>query len=206
MNTIRAARPELSKIVAVDGIKAALSKNVPAGANAVIRIGDEVLMFKEKPFGKWAGPYLVTYGDDKVLKLDTGDRIIDASIDRVKKYHENRLADEPSEGSNIRSPHQKPSSEKDENAEQLIDRFLSSPDLGDLPAPFPFEELVVERIDARSERANQPDFVKTKKAEIEGIKRRGIWDFIKEADVPPNAIILGGSFDMTLKNIGTPTE
>lgn len=131
-----------------------------------------------------------------MLKLDTGDRVIGSSIDRAKRYHKNRLADEPSKGSNIHPLHQDPPSEQDENAEQLIDRFLSGPDPGDLPAPIPFEKLFVERIDARSKRASQPDFVKAKKTEIDGLKCRGVWDFINEADVTPDAIIPEGRFDL----------
>lgn len=64
MNTIRTVTDELSKIVAVHQIKVALSKISQQDADSVIGIGDEVLMFREKPVGKWAGPYLVTYGDD----------------------------------------------------------------------------------------------------------------------------------------------
>lgn len=56
MNPIRAARDELSKIVAVDRIKVAPSKHVSAGADSVIKIGDEMLMFRKKPVGKQVGP------------------------------------------------------------------------------------------------------------------------------------------------------
>lgn len=99
MNSIRTTRDELSKIVAVNRIKLAFSEEVLAGAYLVIRIGDEVLMFREKPAGNWVGPYLVTWSDVKMLKLNTGERMIDASIDLDKKYHKYRFADEASEGS-----------------------------------------------------------------------------------------------------------
>lgn len=42
-------------------------------------------MFREDPVSKWLGPYPVTYFDGKMLKLDTADILIDASIDKVKK-------------------------------------------------------------------------------------------------------------------------
>lgn len=54
----------------------------------MIRIYDEVLMFREKAVGKWAGPYRVHrfLQNDKVLELSTWDRLIIASADKIKLY------------------------------------------------------------------------------------------------------------------------
>lgn len=49
-------------------------------------MGDKVLMYREQPVGKWLGPYLVQNKDNKMMTLDTGDRLIRASIDKVKPY------------------------------------------------------------------------------------------------------------------------
>lgn len=42
--------------------------------------------------------------------------------------------------------------------------------------------------------------------EIDELRRRGIWDLANEDQVLPDAIILGGRIDLTLKKFGSPTE
>lgn len=40
----------------------------------------------KKPVGKWVDPYVVADKRDKIILLDTGERVITASIDKVKLY------------------------------------------------------------------------------------------------------------------------
>lgn len=72
-------------------MEAALRRNVPPAADIDIRIGDLVLMFREKPIGKWVGPYSVMDIKRKQLTLNTGDRYMSASIDKVKLYQEHAI-------------------------------------------------------------------------------------------------------------------
>lgn len=57
-------------------------------ADNSIKVHDKVLMYKGEPIGKWLDPYLVerVYDNEKLLDLDTGDRLITTSIDKVKRY------------------------------------------------------------------------------------------------------------------------
>lgn len=49
MNAARSAQDRLSKCIAGQRIKIALSKNVPSVADTEVEIGYEVLMYKNKP-------------------------------------------------------------------------------------------------------------------------------------------------------------
>lgn len=53
------ARKEMSMLVARDRVDRALRLNVPFAVDREVGIGDEALMFREKPVGKWVGPYMV---------------------------------------------------------------------------------------------------------------------------------------------------
>lgn len=51
-------------------------------------IAYNVLMYWEKPIGKWVRPYLVAYRKGKILTINTGDRHLSSSVDKVKLYIE----------------------------------------------------------------------------------------------------------------------
>lgn len=53
-------------------------------------------MFREKPVGKWIGPNIFSDIEGKLLTLDTGERTIMASIDKVKLYSERERPRMPS--------------------------------------------------------------------------------------------------------------
>lgn len=67
--------------------------------------------------GKWIGLYLVTHSNGKMLKPDTGDQIIYASIDKVKKHYTRfeYFANNTNDDNN-----------KDESAGNIISRLLST--------------------------------------------------------------------------------
>lgn len=90
MSAMRVVKDEIAVMVAVDRIVTVLMRNVSTAAESVIHTGDEVLMFRGKPVVKWVGPYRVTKSNCKTIKVATGVRLIDASIDRVKPYVERR--------------------------------------------------------------------------------------------------------------------
>lgn len=82
------ARKEMLKILAKHRLHTARKRRVPDAANSKIRVNEEVLMFREKPAGKWAGLYRVHrfLQSDKIFKVDTRDRLTIASIDKIKLY------------------------------------------------------------------------------------------------------------------------
>lgn len=88
LKAMHGARKEMAKISNHSKLVTATSSNVPAAADRDFLVGDEVLMFREKPVGKWVGPYHVCDRDEKMLTLDSGDRMIRASVDKVKPYLE----------------------------------------------------------------------------------------------------------------------
>lgn len=55
-------------------------------------------MYREKPVGKWVGPYFIRNTEGKMMTLDTGDRHIRGSIDKFKLYKERSRNDEVEQG------------------------------------------------------------------------------------------------------------
>lgn len=87
LNTMIKARKGSSKTIAQSRMATALQRSVPVAAVAVT-IGDAVLMFREKPVGKWIGPYIVVKTNGKLLTLNTVYRTLKASVEKIKLYEE----------------------------------------------------------------------------------------------------------------------
>lgn len=88
MKPLVTARKKMLNIVAKHRFDTALKRRVPNAADSINRVNDEVLMFREKPVGKWVGTYLVYrfLQNDKSFELGTGDRLIIASIGKITLY------------------------------------------------------------------------------------------------------------------------
>lgn len=69
-------------------VHTASSTNVLGAADREYAIGDEVLLFRERPIGKCVDPYVIRQKENKMLTLDTGDRLLSASIDKVEPYQD----------------------------------------------------------------------------------------------------------------------
>lgn len=155
------------------------------------------------------GPYLIhrIFDNRKLLELDTGDRLITASIDKVKKY----LRDGASDRKEVEDPEK--TVDGTENDLQELDKVLDSmwkdheEDNSEVKADaIPLEEFLAKTIEQNDPRINDEDFVKAKRREVEGLKRKNVWRVVKCADVPKDANIIGGRFAYTLKNYQTPEE
>lgn len=86
LKAIKDAREETARMISQLRFVTAIASNTASAADSDIRIGDEVLFFREKPVANWTGPFVVTHVDDKIMNLDSGDHQWLASIDKVKLY------------------------------------------------------------------------------------------------------------------------
>lgn len=75
---------EMSRLVYQTRIFTSLHSNVPAVEDRSFKPGDEGLMYREKPFGKWIGPKIIVDLKDKLLALDSEDRFLRGSVENVK--------------------------------------------------------------------------------------------------------------------------
>lgn len=137
MKAIKEARDEAVKLVAQTRLATAVASNAPAAASKDIKIGEEALMFREKPGAKWSGLFMVANIGGKMLTLDSGDRTWMASIDKVKRYQERA-----SEPSNIGASEDAAREEKD--CSQQLEEIIGPND--DVPSdsnPISIDEFVV---------------------------------------------------------------
>lgn len=84
IKAIRDARAEMAKLFTQARLKTATTRNVTGDADADVRIGDRVLLYREKPIEKWAGPFIVRNVEGKLVTPDTSFRTILASIDKFR--------------------------------------------------------------------------------------------------------------------------
>lgn len=188
-------------------------------------------MLRERPTPKWVGPYVVSNIMDHMLRLDTGDRVITASIDKVKVYkehttgiksnddalNEDLLHSIPEHGSNpvtnqipgsidaANGNNYMPTSEQIEELDRWISSVTPLPD-AEVNAYSVLDIHVVKIIKDNDVRVLQDDFVEAKKTELEGLKPRGLWNIVDEVDVYDGGRIISGRFILSLKNYGTPNE
>lgn len=65
---------------------------------------------------------------------------------------------------------------------------------------------VVKVIKDNDAKASQDDFLQAKKAELEGLKSRILWNIVDGVDVCDGERIIGGRFILSLENYGAPNE
>lgn len=176
INAMRAAKDELSNLISTGRTKTALARNIPSSADMEIRVADEVLMFREKPVSKWLELYLVNHDDGKMLKLDTGDRLIDASLDKVKKHINQKCVSTTELFSSDTSQSSSPlARQQQDDVSRMIDQFLPRRIAHLTDDAIHADELIVKSIDLNSERSGRPDFFDAMKAEVDGLRCRNLW-------------------------------
>lgn len=210
MNAMADARKEMEQIVARSRIAAALNWNVPKCSDQQFNVSDEVLMFREKPVGKWVGPYTIKSINNKSVVLDTGDRNILSSVDKIRVYKSNTNDPVILEKTNQKEGITSSFSGKDvfmrerEELDKLLNKVWEIPN--DSTSKNDPTFFVVKVIGPDDPRGKKDDFEKAKKVEVEGLTKRKIWKVVHKDNVPSEAVVLGGRFFMTLKNFGTPNE
>lgn len=65
-----------------------MRSNVSGDTQREYMIGEEVLMYRERPFGKWIGPYVIKDRELKLIMIETGDRLLRASVEKLKPYND----------------------------------------------------------------------------------------------------------------------
>lgn len=187
LKAMRSTRSEMTRAIAADRIRTALTRNVPTAADNERNEGGEVLMLHEKPRGRWVEAFVVHKRDDKMLVLDTGDRFIVASIDKVKAYmtHDSHQDDENTmQGAAVNN-------HTDGEVAGILDQYLpSAPSTTSVDA-IQADEFVIKTIHSDDDCAKQNDFVEAKRTEIKGLQKTGIWAVADARDVSPDAIVLG---------------
>lgn len=216
MRALRTAKSEMARLISRARLETALSRRVPAAADVDIQIGDEVLWFRDKPVGRWTGPFIVTGRRGQLLQIDDGDRTTTASIDRVKPYHTRLPPSDEGDSSpapatpSVSDTHSAPSAPvtpPEQSLQRRLDEILGPQPNGPLgDEAIAASEFVVKLLDANDPRVREDDFEQAKRKEVDGLNRRGLWRKVKRSELPPDANILGGRFIFSLKNYGTPSE
>lgn len=229
MKAMANARKEMSTIVARDRVDRALRLRVPSASDSQISIGDEVLMFRENPIGKWMGPYVIADKKDKSIILNTGDRLLPASIDKIKHYRESIPPERNAIGNTSDILPQ--NLDRDAGRLDIIITNISSDyrSRDELPQPSQLmsqldeifghtdssfssldtisaNEFVVKIVKPEDPRSREQDFVDAKRNEAHGLMSRKIWNIVSHDKILEDSLVLGGRFVLTLKNVGTPEE
>lgn len=76
----------------------------------------------------------------------------------------------------------------------------------DIASAITIDQSVMRVLKNSDERVKSPDFVKARQKEVNGLRRRNIWETVEVDDLEDDANVLGGRFVYTLKNYGAPNE
>lgn len=177
-------------------IQPSLHRCTPHAAEIDIKIGSEALVYRDEP-GKWIGPFLVIDNNPKNIHVDQNGHLVQYSIDRCKPYKiEEETREVLHDSDNITDIALRESQNEDlAHSEEGFDAWVlpQSPEIN--PSVF-----VVQSISTSEPQAQHEDFVKAKKKEIEGLEARQIWTAVRKEDILIGANIVGGRFEITLKN------
>lgn len=87
MKAMKKARDEMVKLAASSRLRTAVSRDVPAVATNELRVGMDVLYYRERPVNKWTGPFRIVAGDNKRVWIDDHGKLKQVSVDKLKEYN-----------------------------------------------------------------------------------------------------------------------
>lgn len=216
LHAMKQARNEMAKVISSSKLTRALRMNVPSASRNELKIGDKVLVYREKPIEKWVGPHQILNIDGKMAHIDYNGEMKLYSVDKLKLYDVNKMnlpppqsddgtdsnygkqpvpSDITKEISDLLHEHSSPTSPPN----PLVDKFMES--LRDDGVSF------MTRILSPDDKLGESSqFQEAKRKEIQGLISRQSWNVVERADLHPKSNILGGRFVLTLKNTDTPNE
>lgn len=208
---MHAARQEMAKHVAKSRLERAVRSRVPGAADAVIRAGMSVLVYREKPVDKWTGPYQVLSTDGKQVWLNVGNSVKLFSVDKVKEYRQEEAGTTAATLEDATTPTPDPPRVRDvvEVAEDGQVAPTATEAAAEHPAraiPRATEVFVTEVLKPGDVRISSQIIQGARQAEAEGLLKRKVWVAVKRNDLPREANILSGRFVHALKHVGTPKE
>jgi hypothetical protein len=180
---------EMSAIVSENRITAALTHNVPSSMNRTYKVGEEVLVFREKE----------NIGQDRWLWYSWKSRLYpikDLESERVLWFTTQQIKPFLRDSS---------STDVDEDAIEIThamqSRFTSTDAKEKSP---PFQVHLSDVIEPSDPRATLFDAAKQKK--VQGLIERGMRKVVLKDEMPENPNIMGGRFVLTIKDFDTSKE
>lgn len=180
MEAMEIARLEYTDITAKLKIQQALRSNLPPATKYLVSPGDSVYVYKEKE-KRWRGPYTVTKTLQRQVWVQRPDKEAQYSLDHVLPVEE---ADGTGLLSQVFFALKQYKSDKRQKARVFLTEYL----------------------EPRDPRQDEPEFVKAKLKEIEGLAEQGTYEVEWKEDVPKGSNVLGGRFVLCIKNKGSGGE
>lgn len=171
---------EMETIVSENRIKTALRSKLPPSTHYLIKPGDQVRVYREKP---WDGPYKVTKVAHKIISVTDGTKVKQFNISSVL-------------------PITPDTNDNDLNQDiTTITKLKVASNIAD-PEPKYLTEVVLKSY-LRYTSTPAKDAIN---AEVQGLLQRNSFAFVKQDKLPQDANILGGRFILAIKQPGTQNE
>lgn len=168
LRALKAVRDGMTRGSTTDLIRAAITLNVPAAADAGIVEGNEVSTYRESPNRNGLRPYVISRRDGKKLVLNTGERFLDPFVDKVKPYYAAVRNMKQVRTYSMSNTSDKDITRKcnDEQITRLLDHVPPAADTN--TNAIPADGFVVKIIKEIDERAKKQDFIDVMRAEVKG--------------------------------------
>jgi hypothetical protein len=188
MRILQVAQAEMNSIAAERRIVQASKSAVPAAADRVYQVGEEVLVYREKE-STWAGPYADKNIDERILLVyDPGSNYVQRfNVAQNKPYFRDLPDTDPEDQSEI--------------LHSMLSKFISDDGANISPAYSIHLTEVLCPGDPRAEL-----FRPAKEKEIAGLIERGTWKVDLRSQLPENANIMNGRFVLSNQSAGTEEE
>jgi hypothetical protein len=189
MRILAAAQVEYNTVVAERRILEALKSRVSDSADRVYEIGEEVLVWRERP-ESWTGPYKITSIQENIVTIYHSNSEYEGryNVANVKPY----LREFPSTNAN---------SDFSEIMHQVLQKFIS----GDGESQSPSYNIHVTEVICNGD-PRERLFDNAKKKKIAGLIRRGTWKVVWKEELEQDANIMSGRFVVSIKHSGTNEE
>jgi hypothetical protein len=189
MRVLAAAQAEYNSIVAERRKEEILKSRVPGEADRVYKVGEEVLVWREKS-ESWTGPFIVTGVNDKPVNVRIEELAYEGrfNLAQVKP----NLRDMPQTDANTNFS---------EVLHQMLRDFTTEEGSGLSPSYAVHLTEIIRKGDVREKL-----FDDAKKKEIAGLIRRGTWKIVLREELEPGENIMTGRFVLSIKNANTQEE
>jgi hypothetical protein len=196
MKALQVGMIEMNSAVAAERISKALKSQVPPAADRLLRIGDEVMVYRETDRIWYSGYTVTSFLGKQVQVIDRLGEEKHFSLHQVKRAPPHKHAS--TESIQILN---KPTSY---GIHYMTRKFRSEQHLEEkMPL---YATYVSEMITKSDPRYRSPEVQASMRKEIEGIVEKGTWAVTVRSKMPDNANLLNGRYVITIKDIGTERE
>lgn len=210
MEAMEKPRHELAKVINEKRVSRALRNNIRAAGTKDIKIGMDILVYREDP-KTWDCPFQVLDVSGKAVHASVNGCSVQFSIDKVKEYRRARVGAEIEE-EDLTTPETQEQQVKVMSFIDKLDQIMGehviqqTDEIFNGTSPFEFSEFATKVIQKDDPLYNSEMFEDARVAEVKGLLSRGVFQSVDKTNLPTGSNVFTRLFELTLKHLNTESE